>query len=125
MAVYPHGWIYTPTSLYSRPFYNLHISESHWEFYQKMLHAWYLTPHRLAKMYTLQPNLFWRKCEEIETLYHIVWSCKYIQSFWLQVFSLMSQLMYQIVPLNPALAILHLGIKEVPPAHRHLIIQLL
>uniref|UniRef100_A0A803SXK3 Reverse transcriptase zinc-binding domain-containing protein n=1 Tax=Anolis carolinensis TaxID=28377 RepID=A0A803SXK3_ANOCA len=56
------------------------------ENYYKVVWRWYLTPIRLNQIDKKYSKQCWRGCQEIGTYIHMWWSCKYVQTFWENVF---------------------------------------
>lgn len=97
---------------------------THWELFQKSIHQWYLTPLKLAKFYPTKKALCWRDCGESGSLYHISWICKLLRSFWNKVFCIVFNITGTLIDPNPALALLHLGIHDLLPNLRPVLIYL-
>lgn len=56
---------------------------------------------------------------------HVLWTCPKLNQYWLKIFDIISDIAFQRVPLNPALALLSLGIDHVPPKIQDTIVRLL
>uniref|UniRef100_A0A803TVZ8 Reverse transcriptase domain-containing protein n=1 Tax=Anolis carolinensis TaxID=28377 RepID=A0A803TVZ8_ANOCA len=48
----------------------------------KMIHRWYLTPKKIALMYSNIDNKCWRCKEHVGSYFHMWWSCKKVKKFW-------------------------------------------
>lgn len=82
-------------------------------------------PYKFSKIYTALDPHCWRHLGELDTFPHILWSCKLIKPFWTKVVSLISELSNTICSPDPALSILHMGLNQLLPIHRTVVIQLL
>lgn len=51
---------------------------------------WYLTPNMLAKLYPDCFYLWWRGYCLMGNLFHILWPCSNIRSFWQKIFQILS-----------------------------------
>lgn len=98
---------------------------THWELYLKTLRRLYFTPFKLAKFYPACSPTCWRLCGENRTLAHTLWFCKSLRSYWCQIFSLICDILGQRVDPNLALALIHIGVKALPPRTISIIIHLL
>lgn len=98
---------------------------THWEQSQKILTRWYLTPYRLSTFYKQSDPLCWRGCGHIGNIYHIFWSCKSLMGFWRKVFELLSTVTGVLSPTDPALALLLLGIENIPLDIRTVFVHIL
>lgn len=85
----------------------------------------YLTPFRVAQFYPSQSSMCWHNCGQVGNLYHILWSCKSLTSFWNQIFSLISSIIGILTSPNPTLALLNLDIVNFPPPFRLVIAHIL
>lgn len=98
---------------------------SHWEQSQKIITRWYLTPQRLSKLYNTHSPLCWRNCDQVGTIAHIFWSCIGLSSFWGKIFEILSTTTGILLQPNPALALLSLGIDNIPPHMRTVVTHIL
>lgn len=85
---------------------------SYHETFYKVIDRWYFTPLRLSKIYPDTDPKFWRKCRETGSLSHILWYCRYVQQFWSQVFTLLSELTHQHMKPTPERALFHIGVAD-------------
>lgn len=97
----------------------------HWDNAQKLLHRWYITPHRLNKMNPSITPLCWRNCQAIGNILHIFWNCTTIKPFWQKIQSLIRKVTSSDCTINPALALLSLGIENYPPLRRKVVTHIL
>lgn len=58
---------------------------NHWELMMKILHRSYLTPVRMSLIFPVESSSCWRQCGAKGNIYHILWECKNICSFWYAV----------------------------------------
>lgn len=89
-----------------------------WELSYKVMQRWYLTPYRIAKFDSSTPSLCWRNCSQTGTIFHILWSCGRLAKFWSIILSIFHQVTGLHTQPSPSLAILNLGIEEIPPSLR-------
>ena len=95
------------------------------EMHQKLLLRWYLTPHRLAKMFPNANATCWRQCGERGTLFHIMWECPNIRALWSQVEGVLAGVSDSFPPLHPAMAILSMGIDAIPKSQTMVVSHIL
>jgi hypothetical protein len=87
------------------------------EMHIKTTLRFYLTPIRMAKIKTSGDNTCWRGCGERGTLLHSWWYCELVQLFWKSIWRFLRQLeMY--LPEDPAMLVLGIYPKDLPPCHR-------
>lgn len=96
-----------------------------WELSVKITLRWYLTPVVLSKFDSHTSNTCWRLCSAKGDMIHILWSCPKLITYWTKIFNIISDLTQTQVPLDPALALLSLGIYKFPPNLRSTITHLL
>ena len=72
----------------------------------KWLMRTYITPVKLNKICPNIPDICCKCLEEKGTLFHCVWKCSKIQSFWQNVMQVISQMVGKNVPLQAKLCIL-------------------
>lgn len=89
-----------------------------WELSHKVTQRWYLTPYRIAKFDPSTPSLCWRNCTQTGTLFHILWTCGRLAKFWSNIFAMFHQVTSLPIQFSPSLAILNLGIEDIPPPLR-------
>lgn len=97
----------------------------HWDNAQKILHRYYMTPHRLNTIDKNMSPLCWRECRQAGNLLHVLWDCPIIHSLWKQIASIISTLTGSIYDINPALALLSVGIDQFRADCRTIIAHLL
>lgn len=86
---------------------------------------WYFSPAIISRFNPQLPDCCWRLCGERGDLLHILWNCPKLLHYWSNVFQVISEMsQIQILP-TPALAILSLGIDQLPYTLQHSIIQVL
>lgn len=95
-----------------------------WELTQKILMRWYLTPYRISKFDPKASPLCW-KCNNIGTLYHILWECPKVRMIWNKVFDMLAQIIKQQLHITSGLAILSLGIDSLPKNTRMIVSHVL
>lgn len=118
----------TTPDMWKRAFRLTYIASycsNHWESYQKILHWWFLTRYHLSKIYLGHSVTCWRSCGSIGTIVHMLWYCRFISSYWRQIFSLISSISHTPSTYNPSLALLHLGIEKCHPNSRVVLTHLL
>lgn len=96
-----------------------------WEQYQNLLTRWYFTPLCLAKAYESASPYCWRSCGWVGSVMHVFWSCSLLWSFWDDVFSLLSSIIRHQCLGTPELALLLIGIDNVPQKIRPLVSNIL
>lgn len=74
--------------------------------YKNLIH-WYRTPELLNKFNPDMSDKCWRCSRETGTLLHIWWSCLLLQTFWIQVHEITSQVTTYSLDYTPAQFILH------------------
>lgn len=74
---------------------------------------------------SLPEPLCWRQCGDQGTLAHILWYYKSLRSYWWQIFTLISAISGHQTITNPALALQHIGIENLPRNTKSVIIHLL
>lgn len=82
-----------------------------WELTIKITLRWYQTPDKILRYSPQLSNKCWRNCGLKGGILHILWTSPILSSYWTAVFTIISDITHQQVPLNPALAILSLGIE--------------
>lgn len=98
---------------------------NHWDISLKLLYRSYLTPMRISQIFHSSDIQCWRNCGNSGTIFHILWDCKSIRSFWNSTFSLLSKITGIVFTPTPALAILNLGIDKIPRNYRRLTTHIL
>ncbi|CAH2295228.1 Hypothetical predicted protein [Pelobates cultripes] len=79
---------------------------SHVEAHKKVVYRWYLTPHRLNKIYcTVNPKC-WRCGTHDGHMTHIWWECEAIKPLWTQVQALLNTIANETHLLSPMIALL-------------------
>lgn len=73
----------------------------------KILSRWYLTPHRLHKMFPNTPSNCWRCNDNDGSFLHIWWSCPKIQEFWKTIHRYTQQISKIFIEFSPAQLLLH------------------
>lgn len=95
-----------------QPTYKHSHCTNHLELAFKLVHRSHLIP-------------CWRDCGSKGTLFHVMWECKSVRSFWNSIFNLLAKLTRNFLPPNPTLALLNLGIDKIPMQHRCVITHIL
>lgn len=96
-----------------------------WEMQQKIILFWYLTPHRISKIYRGTSPLCRRLCGGSGRLVNILWHCPKLRTLWSQVENLMSYITYLNQPLKPGMAILSLELDFIPTPYRTVVYHIL
>lgn len=91
---------------------------NHWDNAQKILHRYYMTPHRLHQIDSTLSPLCWRGCGETGNLIHVFWSCPAIQPLWKEISSLISKMVGNDYEITSALALLSISIEDFPMTDR-------
>lgn len=86
----------------------------HWETCIKLIHNWHNTPETLSRIYPLSSDFCWRGCGLTCTQLHVWWSCPILRPFWRRVFQLVSEVSGTRFPMDPALALLNIGLNLWP-----------
>lgn len=89
-----------------------------WELSHKVMQRWSLTPYRITKFNSSLSSLCWRNCMQVGTTFHILWSCRKLAKFWSKIFLILCQITGLPIQLSPSLALLNLGIEDIPPSLR-------
>lgn len=97
----------------------------HWDNSQKILNRWYLTPYKLAKIYPSTSPLCWRCTDQVGSLFHILWSCKNLTSFWNSISTFIASLTGNLLKLSPAMALLGINLDTFPFQYRILVANIL
>lgn len=92
---------------------------------QKILLRWYLTPHRIAKIFTGVSPDCWRDCGNTGTLIHILWFCPKLRGLWSQVERIMMDITGIKQALSPGMALLSLDLHTIPSMYRAVISHIL
>lgn len=77
----PKQWQSSLTSTYTAS-----KSANLWELSQKILLRWYLSPTRIAGLDPRTSLLCWIQCGHRGWLFHILWTCPLLSTFWWDVF---------------------------------------
>lgn len=86
-----------------------------WELSHKVAQRWYLTPLRIARKFdSFISTLCWRNCTQAGTTYHILWDCSKLTNFWCCIFIILHQVTGLPIQLSPSLALLNIGIEDIP-----------
>lgn len=67
----------------------------------KFLHRAYFSPQRLAKIYPTSNSVCTKCTSEEGSFFHVVWSCRYIQTFWRGVDNIINLVSNLKVPCDP------------------------
>lgn len=94
---------------------------THYEAGLKTFLHWYFTPQRLNTIYPASSPNCWRECGARGSLLHILWACPVITPYWHSVFDLISGILAQVMDPCPELALLFLGIHNIPPDCRNIV----
>lgn len=88
------GSIHTPEEWKDaiRTCYRYSHCTNHWDLMMKILHRSYLTPLRMSLIFPSESRSCCKQCEARGNIYHILWDCKSIRSFWYAVFKLISSI---------------------------------
>lgn len=92
---------------------------------QKILLRWYLTPHRIAKIFPGASPDCWKDCGNTGTLIHILWFCPKLRGLWSQVERLMMDITGTKQSLSPGMALLSLDLHTIPSTYRTVISHIL
>lgn len=91
----------------------------------KVLTRWYLTPSRLHRCFPEVSDRCWRCGSERGTLLHVFWSCPRLSLFWGEVHRITQRFVEGVIPLDPALFLLHLTDSPIPAYKKSIIGHLL
>lgn len=72
----------------------------------KIISLWYRTHINSNHMYTSSPKTRWRCIEELGFYLHILWECRLISMFWLQVYALYNSMCISAIQATPGIALL-------------------
>lgn len=97
----------------------------HWDNAQKIMNIWYLTPYKLSKMFPSSTPICWCCNNQTDSLYHMLWSCKNLSSFWNSVSSFITSLRSNLLKLNPAMALLNINLDFFPPQYKIIVANIL
>ena len=85
----------------------------------KSLHHTYYAPSDLAKMGRIHTNLCKRKCGEVGTFYHVVWTCPLISRYWGRIMECVNEVTGTVTDLTPSVYLLNVwGPTDLPRALR-------
>jgi hypothetical protein len=79
--------------------------------------SFHFTLIRMAKINTSRDNKCWQGCGEKGTLIHCWWDCKLVQPLWTSIWRFFRKLEIDL-PEDPAIPLLNIYPKNVPPCHR-------
>lgn len=96
-----------------------------WETSHKIMLRWYFTPHRISNFVKQASPLCWRACGYRGTLHHILWECPVLHKVWQKVFNLISEIAGSLVTPEAAIAVLSLGIENIPANTRTIVTHIL
>lgn len=95
----------------------LHSSScaTHYESYLKLLHRWYNTPYKLARMFPgTATERCWRECGGVGTLLHVFWECPLVRPFWAELQTFLREVCSFQICLTPQLTLLRLDTEDIP-----------
>lgn len=94
---------------------------NHLELSRKIHLRWYLTPVRIAHMSPSASKSCWRTCGSTGTLLHMWWACPVVAPFWTEITTFIQTVSGLQINLTPVLAVLDLGLNDIPSPLRTVI----
>lgn len=73
-----------------------------------------MKPYRLSKIVQDSSKYCWRNCNHIGNLFHVLWNCSRIVSFWESIARILSEITGLYKSLTPELALLNIGLDSYP-----------
>lgn len=97
----------------------------HWDNSQKILNRRYLTPYKLSKIFPSSSTICWWCNNQIGTLYHMLWSCKNVSSFWNSVSVFIASLTGNPNKISPAMVLLSINLDIFLLHYRIIVVNIL
>lgn len=86
---------------------------------------WYLTPAKLVTFYKQASHICWRDCGHAGDILHILWECPVLQTYWQQIFRIISMVTHTRISPSPELALLNLTVETFAPSVRNSVTHIL